>query len=108
MTSDYTRPSTRYLNLRSDISTASADAGRLSLAHGRFPLAWMLSPTQIGAGLIAGEGSMRLPSALVLISGSAAAAFGSISVFCSVKHTPAPVARCGIFHPRRCVSSEAF
>jgi len=60
VTSDYTRPATRYLNLHENAAPVPADADRLAPAHGHFPLAWMLALTQLGAGLVAGEWAMRL------------------------------------------------
>lgn len=52
--SDYTRPSTRFVNLDHDDSLEPADADRVRPAHGHFPLAWMLALTQVGAGLFLG------------------------------------------------------
>ena len=54
VSSDYTQPSTRFQNLRSNAAPLPADADRLEPAYGHFPLAWMLGLTQVGAGIIAG------------------------------------------------------
>ncbi len=51
VTSDYTQPTTRFLNLREDAELRPADENAVHPAHGHFPLVWMLVLTQMGAGI---------------------------------------------------------
>ncbi len=51
VTSDYTKPTTQFLNLNKSVEPAPADAESLQSAHGHFPLVAMLVLTQAGAGI---------------------------------------------------------
>ncbi|MEO0448661.1 MAG: DmsC/YnfH family molybdoenzyme membrane anchor subunit, partial [Verrucomicrobiota bacterium] len=57
--SDYTVPTTRYLGLKDNVALQSGDEDDLIPAHGHFPLAWMLTLTQVATGLIIGDWILR-------------------------------------------------
>lgn len=81
--SDYTQPSTRYLNSRSGWRPVTAGTEALTIAPGHFPLAWMLVMTQAGAGIVTEDWVMRLfpgePAGWVRLAVGVALAFAGLA-----------------------------
>ena len=67
VTSDYTQPSTRFVNLSEGPVLVPADANSLSPANAHWPLVWMLVMTQAGAGIVAADAVAALDPFRLLI-----------------------------------------